>query len=499
MTLAQRFCRYCGLALIATALTVQAEAAEDRLPAAMTKALQSAGIPQSAVAVLVQEVDSRRPSIAFNTNKALNPASVMKLVTTYAALELLGPAYTWSTGAYASAPVTDGRLAGDLYLKGSGDPKLSFEQFWLLLRQLRARGIERIDGDLVLDRSAFQLPDYDPAAFDNQPLRPYNVGPDALLLSYKSVRLRLVAADNGNSNYSTTPGKVLALAAEAMPAQIDVTNLIRLDATAACGDWKEALRADLTMHGERAHLVLTGSYATACGEKLWNLAVLDHPQYVLGVFRQLWQELGGSLVGGVRDGALPDHARLLATSESPPLAEAVRDINKFSNNVMARQLFLTLGRTLGAAKGDANLVDNRPLRPEDADAAVHLWLASKSLNFPELLLDNGAGLSRHERISVDSLGRLLAAAWKSPVMAEFMASLPVVGVDGTMTRHLQQYGVAGHAHIKTGSIEGVKAIAGYVLDSAGHRQIVVCVINHANAGAAQQALDALLAWAYAKK
>jgi D-alanyl-D-alanine carboxypeptidase/D-alanyl-D-alanine-endopeptidase (penicillin-binding protein 4) len=501
MTIAQRFCRYCGFALIAlviTELPVLAEAAEDRLPAPMAKALQSAGIPQSAVAVLVQEVDGRRPSVAFNTQKALNPASVMKLVTTYAALELLGPAYTWSTGAYASAPVSNGRLAGDLYLKGSGDPKLSFEQFWLLLRQLRVRGIEHIDGDLVLDRSAFQLPDYDPAAFDNLPLRPYNVGPDALLLSFKSVRLRLVATPNGNVN-GNTPGKVLAQAAEAMPAQIDVTNLIRLDAAAACGDWKEALRADLGMHGERAHLVLTGSYPAACGEKLWNLAVLDHPHYVLGVFRQLWQELGGSLAGGVRDGAVPEQARLLASSESAPLAEVVRDINKFSNNVMARQLFLTLGHALESAKGDATTVGKKPLRPEDADIVVHLWLARKNLVFPELVLDNGAGLSRRERISADSLGRLLAAAWKSPVMAEFMSSLPVVGVDGTMTRHLQQNGVTGHAHIKTGSIEGVKAIAGYVLDRAGRRQIVVILVNHANAAAAQQALEALLEWVYERK
>jgi D-alanyl-D-alanine carboxypeptidase/D-alanyl-D-alanine-endopeptidase (penicillin-binding protein 4) len=496
MTIAQHVCRCCRVALLALALPALTEAAEDRLPAPVARALQSAGIPQTAVAVLVQEVDSRRPSLAFNAQKALNPASVMKLVTTYAALEMLGPAYTWSTGIYANSPVSDGRLGGDLYLKGSGDPKLGFEQFWLLLRQLHARGIERIDGDLVLDRSVFQLPDYDPAAFDNQPLRPYNVGPDALLLSFKSIRLRLVVAAN-------VPGKVLALAAEAMPAQIDVTNLIRLDATAACGDWKEALRADLSVHGERAHLVLTGSYPAACGEKLWNLAVLDHPHYVLGVFRQLWQELGGSLAGGVRDGAVPEQARLLATTESPPLAEIVRDINKYSNNVMARQLFLALAHSsVTNATNVSNvtaIANSQVLRTEDADAAIGMWLACKNLNFPELVLDNGAGLSRRERISADSLGRLLAAAWQSPVMPELMSSLPVVGVDGTMTRHLQQNGVAGHAHVKTGSLEGVKAIAGYVLDRAGRRQIVVCLVNHANAGGAQPALDALLAWVYERK
>ncbi len=482
MTIARWF--FSGaLALFFLLSATLAAAADDRLPATVTAALNAAGIPQSSVAVLVQEVGGRKPTLAVNTRQPFNPASVMKLVTTYAALELLGPAATWSTGAYAAAPLSDGQLNGDLYLKGSGDPKLGFEQFWLLLRQLHARGIERIGGDLVLDRSAFQLPDYDPAAFDNKPLSPYNVGADALLLAYNSVRLRLVTNSSGNG-----PGKVLALAAETMPNQIDITNLIRLDGASPCGDWKEALRADLTLHGERAHLVLTGTYAAACGEKVWNIAVLDHSQYVLGIFRQLWQELGGSLSGGVRDGVVPAPARVLATVESPPLADIVRDINKFSNNVMARQLFLALGRA--HASGD------KPARPDDAEAAIRQWLRRKNLNFPELVLENGAGLSRRERISADSLGRLLGAAWNSPVMAEFMSSLPVVGVDGTMIRHLQQNGVAGHAHIKTGTLDSTKAIAGYVLDHAGHRQIVVCLVNHANAGAAQNALDALLAWVY---
>jgi D-alanyl-D-alanine carboxypeptidase/D-alanyl-D-alanine-endopeptidase (penicillin-binding protein 4) len=129
---------------------------------------------------------------------------------------------------------------------------------------------------------------------------------------------------------------------------------------------------------------------------------------------------------------------------------------------------------------------------------VRQWLAAKHLDFPELVLENGAGLSRRERISAASLGRLLMAAWQSPVMPELLASLPLVGVDGTMIRHLQQSGVAGRAHIKTGSLDGVRAIAGYVLDRSGHRRIVVCLINHANAGAAQAAVDALLEWTYAR-
>jgi D-alanyl-D-alanine carboxypeptidase/D-alanyl-D-alanine-endopeptidase (penicillin-binding protein 4) len=167
----------------------------------------------------------------------------------------------------------------------------------------------------------------------------------------------------------------------------------------------------------------------------------------------------------------------------------VRDINKFSNNVMARQLFLTLGMESG----------KRPAAAEDADAAIRAWLDNRGIAIPELVLENGSGLSRRERISAEGLGHALQAAWKSAVMPELIASLPVTATDGTMKRRLKQNGVAGQAHIKTGSLEGVRAIAGYVLDRNGRRWTVVFFVNHASAAGAQAAQDALLEWVYAGK
>lgn len=449
---------------------------ENRLPPAVAAALKAAGIPASAVAIVVQEAGASRPRLEINGSEPMNPASLMKLVTTFAALELLGPAYTWKTTAWSAAPIDDGVLAGDLFLRGSADPKLTFEQFWLLLRQLRARGIREIAGDLVLDRSLLAPLDHDPSAFDDKPLRPYNVGPDALLVNFKSVRLTL--------SPDATAKKVDVLA-EPAPANLDVTNLIRLSGN-GCGDWRENLRADLVRHASRWRLILTGGYPAGCGEKIWNLGLMPHPDYVRGVFEQLWREFGGRFEGGVRDGAVPAEARQLAAIESPALSEIVRDINKYSNNVMARQLFLTLAAEAG----------RRPARTEDADAVVRAWLEARGLHFPELVLDNGSGLSRHERISAINLARLLAAAWQSAVMPEFIASLPLNAVDGTMRKRLNGNGIAGRAHLKTGTLEGVKTIAGYVLDRQGRRQIVVFLVNHPNAGAAQDAQDALIAWVF---
>ena len=463
--------------LLALLCLFAATARASDLPAPVAQALKHAGIPQAATAAWVAEVEATKPRLAVNARTALNPASTMKLVTTYAALDLLGPAYVWKTEAFANGTLNDGILTGDLHLRGGGDPKLTYDQFERLLRQIRARGIREIRGDLVLDRSAFAVSAADPARFDAQPMRPYNVAPDALLLNFKAVTLQLIP-DLAN--------KKMIVAMEPAPTNLDLVNQIKLGNGNGCGDWKEKLRADTFSHGTTTRLVLTGVFPQSCGEQRWNIAVMDHPQFVLGVFLQLWAELGGSLTGGVREGAVPADARAVGVLPSPTLAEVVRDINKFSNNVMARQLFLTLGMEAG----------RRPASADDADAAIRSWLDARSLGSPELVLENGSGLSRRERISAEGLGRVLQAAWKSSVMPELMASLPVTATDGTMKKRLKQNGVAGQAHIKTGSLEGVRSIAGYVLDKSGRRWIVVFFVNHANAGGAQAAQDALLQWVY---
>ena len=447
------------------------------LPTPVAQALKNAGIPVAATAAWVREVDAAQPRLAVNARAALNPASTMKLLTTFAALDLLGPAYVWKTEAFASGTLAEGVLSGDLHLKGGGDPKLTYDQFGRLLRQIRARGIREIRGDLVLDRSAFASNGADPARFDAQPMRPYNVAPDALLLNFKAVTLQLIP---------DPVQKTLAISMEPAPVNLDLINKTTLGNGNGCGDWKERLRADVFAHGPTTRLVLTGVFPQSCGEQRWNMAVQEHPVFVLGVFQQLWAELGGTLMGGVREGPVPAEARAVGVLPSPTLGEVVRDINKFSNNVMARQLFLTLGMEAG----------HRPAGTADADAAIRSWLDARGIALPELVLENGSGLSRRERISAEGLGRVLQAAWKSAVMPELMASLPVTATDGTMRKRLKQNGVAGQAHIKTGSLEGVRSIAGYVLDRTGRRWVVVFFVNHANAGGAQAAQDALLQWVY---
>ena len=452
-----------------------ATACADSLPPPVKQALQQADLPASALSVWVQDTQGKRPLLAIGAERAVNPASTMKLVTTYAALELLGPAYVWKTEAYAAGPVKAGVLDGDLVLKGYGDPKLTLENFWLLLRELRQRRVQEIRGDLVLDQGYFAPLPHDPGAFDKEPLRAYNTGPQALLVNFNAIRLRLLPQQDGTVNVVADPA----------PAGLRVINNVAAD-PGACGDWRERITTDVIQNGSEFSLTVGGSFALSCGDRNTHLSLLRNGRYAFELFRQLWAELGGRFNGVLKSGETPAGARLLAERESPPLADVIRDINKFSNNVMARQLFLTLGAERFGP----------PASPEKGGAAVAGWLAAKGLDFPELVLENGSGLSRTERISPAHLGELLVSANNSPVFSEFESSLPIVAVDGTMKKRLNDHAVAGHAHIKTGSLEGVRSLAGYVFDARGRRMAVVAIVNHPRAGAARPALDALLQWVY---
>lgn len=458
--------------LAATAAMAQPAAT---LPEPVARALTKAGIPESAVGVYVHEIGAEQPVLAIGAERALNPASSMKIVTTYAGLEMLGPAYFWNTDVLTDGPLSQDVLSGNLYIRGAGDPKMTLESFWLLLRSLRARGVREIRGDLVLDRRLFAEEAQDPGAFDDQPTRPYNTAPSALLVNFKAVTLQFIP---------DAASRTVRIAVEPPLPQVQVINNLKL-ADGPCGDWVGKLRLESQGNADNARLAFNGTYALDCGEGLRSFSVLGHRQYVGALFTLLWKDLGGSFTGQVRDGAAPGTARRLATARSLSLSEIVRDVNKYSNNVMSRQLFLTLGINGGAAATTAA-----------AATGVKQWLALKGLAVPELVLENGSGLSRIERISARNLGAILLNAYASPVMPELMASLPVAAVDGTLRRRLKSAEVAGQAHVKTGSLSGVRSIAGYVLDAQGNRAVIVFLVNHANAFNAQAAQDALLAWTH---
>lgn len=443
------------------------------LPHSVTQAMARANVPADAISIWVQEAGGAAPArLAHREGALVNPASVMKLVTTYAALDTLGPAYTWRTRVYLDGPIVDGTLRGNVYIQGGGDPKLVMERLWLLMRQIQQRGIQVILGDIVLDHSAFSLPPHNPGEFDGEPLRPYNAAPDALLLNFKSVVLQFVPDPaNGVAHVLASP----PMAQMALPATVRLSN------TQACpASWRTGLKLNIDEPGQ---WLLQGSYPAGCGERYWPIAYPDPELYANKAVEGMWRSIGGSLTGQVRTGITPDNLRPAINEASLTLSEIVRDVNKFSNNVMADHIFLAVGagrERLGIASYDRS-----------RDAVQTWWQTTLGNPANSLIVDNGSGLSRTGRVTARALGNMLQHAWHSSVMPELLASLPSSGVDGTMRRSRAQ----ASAHLKTGTLRDVTAIAGYVHADSGKRYVLVAIINHPNAASARATtFDALIDW-----
>jgi D-alanyl-D-alanine carboxypeptidase/D-alanyl-D-alanine-endopeptidase (penicillin-binding protein 4) len=334
------------------------------------------------------------------------------------------------------------------------------------MRRIQGLGIQKIQGDIVLDRSAFDVPARDAASFDGEPLRPYNAAPDALLVNFKSLLIQFVPDRAANvARVQIEP----PLAGVQYPATVPLSN-------GDCSDYRSALRADWS---DPTRIRFAGSFPAVCGEKMWPIAYAAPQQFAPRAIAGMWQQLGGQLSGQVRDGSLPTHLQPTFSVESATLAETIRDINKYSNNVMAQQLFLTLSQQQrGVGSFDAS-----------REVMQRWWRERVGGEMPTF--DNGSGLSREERISAQALARLLQVVWASPHMSELMSSLPVTGLDGTMKRSKAQ----ASAHLKTGSLRDVAGVAGFVDTAIGKRLVVVAILHHANANAARPALDAMIDWA----
>lgn len=450
------------------------------LPDRVERILAQHKLPSGSFSAFVQQVGSDKPLLAYNADVPRNPASVIKLVTTFAALEALGPTYQWRTEAYADGRISDGVLEGDLILKGYGDPYLLTERLWLLQRELRRQGIRQINGDLVIDNTWFAREDYDPAAFDGEGNRAYNVLPDALLVNFQAV----------NFIFRPEPqrGRVQILSDPSLP-NVDIDNAMQMF-RGECGSSRNAINMAVRDEGAVPRVVFTGNLANNCSEFQLLRSVLDAPNYAYGAFLGLWEEQGGAITGTLRLGTAPAGKKPLVRFDSPPLAEIIRPVNKFSNNVMTRQIFLTLGAEKYGAPGTR----------DKGRQAVEQALRRQGLEFPELVIANGAGLARDTRISARSLGQLLLAASASPFSAEFQASLSVAGLDGTTRRRFRRDPMAGQMHLKTGTLRDVTAIAGFVRSRSGNEYVVVAIANHdrATAGGGQSAQNALLSWVYGR-
>ena len=477
------------------------------LPASLHGLIASAGLPLSAIGLQVQAVGApAAPLLSLNAGSHFQLASTTKAVTALAALSLLGSGYRWQTRAFLTGPLHQGRLLGDLVIVGGGNALLRTNDLLDWFAQMRSQGLNEVWGDIVLDRDAFHLSDADhagtpPPAVD----RPHHAWPDALTLDEGRLRVTVQAGARGRALVQLNPPL----------AGVQVDNGL----TAAAGCALSARWLPPAAGTESPRLALQGQWTARCGELETALAPLAHPEFTRRAVASLWRQAGGRLRGRVRahvEGRLDDaagaglaaimqgradapssasaatagvqdggeRAAPWAVHQSAALPQLIRDINKTSDNLAARCLMLSLAP--GFPQRSATLANAR--------GRLQGWLQQGGLAPGDIVVDNGSGLSRGERGKPQSMVRLLRQSWGSRQGQDFVDSLPVAGIDGTLSHRMTRGPATGRAFLKTGSLLDTRALAGYVQGRSGVTYAVAMLVNHPQAQRATPMLDALVEW-----
>ena len=450
-----------------------------QLPSSVSSALKSRGISTRGMSVYIQAVNNPNPLLTFQADTPRNPASVMKLITTYASLGILGPNYRWPTEVYTTGSISGGTLRGDLILKGYGSPDLKPNDLQKILQAIRGKGIRNIEGNLVFDNSHFAPIGKSAAAFDGAPHKLYNAQPDALLYNERTSCF-VIRPSGGKVNVSCpTPAR-----------NVKIVNNIRAN-NGPCRGKNANPHMSIIPQGKNVTVKFTGSYSTRCGQRKYFKVVSDPANMLFaGIWKTWVGKMGGSINGGFAQHRTPANAQLLYTHYSQPLRNILPTINKKSNNVMARQLLLSIAAKKYGGSGTTS----------KGARAVNEWLRSRGLNFPELRIENGSGLSRIAKVSARHMGQLLDNAYSSPYRNDLIRSLAVMGVDGTLKKRLVNSSLRGKGNFKTGSLKDVRGIAGYVRAMDGKTYIVSVLHNDPKARSLGRAAhDEVIKWAFTQR
>ena len=461
------------------------------LPDQVIRTLGQTGVSIGQIGLFVQAVDQPLPLLALNAEDKFVLASTAKVVTTLAAIDLLGPSYHWRTEARLLGALENGRLDGDLLIVGGGDSRLRSEDLSKWFTELQAKGLREIAGNIVLDRLAFHLTERDQALAPRPgPERPHHNWPDALSLDDGVLRLQVQPA----------AGRLAGLSLQPPLADVTLVNEVRMGrGCVAKAEWEQA-PADAVQR----QLRVTGNWGAACGQHSKALALLSDSDLTARAVGGLWAQAGGLLAGHVIDRvaaeALPvrpgrspagtkapraaEPPTLFSTLSSDSLPQLVREINKTSDNMAARALMLSLSPGFPAKAATAAASIER----------MQQWLRTRGLPAGDIEIDSGSGLSRAERGKPRAMVQLLRQAWHDKNARLFVDSLPVAGVDGTIAGRMRDGPAVGRAYLKTGSLIDVRSIAGFVRARNGRVYAVAALINHPDAPAGTAVLDALVEW-----
>ncbi len=448
----------------------------DRLPIEVKTEIEKSPLTEDQVSLWIAPADNpAAPIVDFQSHIPRTPASVMKVITTGTGLLLLGTDYRWKTEFYTDGSINNGTLNGNLIIKGYGDPYMVQENMADMVSALQISGLSHINGKVILDNSYFLNSNENPEAFDGHGIEPYNAIPSALSINFRTIDLILTPINN-QVQITTDPELTFT----------HIQNQMYVNKAKRCRG-KRGFNPKISVNYNQDLIIVSGSLSKNCRTTKLSKVLTDAGDLYFGHFKKMWQEKGGTITDNWVYGEVPSTAKLFYTYQSQKnLSEQIAAMNKKSNNIMTRQLFLTIGAE--KTQPPASLPKSR--------TTVLQQLKNLGVDTHNLFIDNGSGLSRMASISAKQMGQFLLAMHQSPARQAFEQSLSIAGVDGTLRHRLRNTPLADNAIGKSGTLKQVKSLVGYLHAQSGKKYIYVMLFEGRNARAGRPLMDNILQWLY---
>jgi D-alanyl-D-alanine carboxypeptidase/D-alanyl-D-alanine-endopeptidase (penicillin-binding protein 4) len=443
------------------------------LPLSLKEVIASSPLPQKNYSIYIQKVDDSTPLVAWNGDVKRVPASVIKVLTTYSALLGLGYDYRWETKFFHTGYIRKGILRGDLIIKASGDPTLKTADLDDIVQRLRRAGIRRILGNIIIDRTLFKVPNKNSSGFDKNLYSPYNAMPDALMFNERKSTLCV-----------TSTGKHVKIRRDIPDWSYKVVNKMR-PVNGSCRRGRSWPKVSIKERGSQSIITLSGRLSRRCGKRTICKVVTKPYKSFYYALKDEMKKKGIKFKGKMKLRPTPRKAKYLFSHYSPRLEEVISTIAKKSNNLMARQLLLTLGAKYYTL----------PSTTFKGRKAIEKILSRYHILEPHsTFVANGSGLSRKSRITAHSLANLLIHAERH-YGARWRETLSIAGIDGTIRKRFRYSSVYGRAWMKTGTIKHVANIAGYVEGASGELYVVVVLVNdRRSAGYGRRLANSVIEW-----
>jgi D-alanyl-D-alanine carboxypeptidase/D-alanyl-D-alanine-endopeptidase (penicillin-binding protein 4) len=442
------------------------------LPGAINEEIRKSRIPQKDISIYIKETGKNGRVIAsLNADTARTPASVIKVLSTYASVLKLGFDYRWPTKFYTTGKLKNGILHGDLFVKGFGDPTLNAEDLEEIVADIRAKGIRQIRGNIVIDRTYFKVGNKDNSGFDQYTYSAYNAMPDAMMFNERVVTVCVMPKENS------------VVKKHAYESYRVVNQLQRVNT--ACQGQYSWPRVKIDKSSVTPTVFLSGKISKHCGKRnICQVITKPYKSFYYALNDRLNKE-GIEVKGGFELQKIPSNAQELFTHYSDTLEEIISKTAKESNNLYARHLLLYAGAKLYGA----------PATMQKGRDAIRYILDSRgALAKGVLKIDNGSGLSRTSKMTAKILAEVYDHAYDN-YGKRWMDTLSVAGVDGTIKKRFRYSAVKNRAWMKTGTLKNVKNIGGYVQNRAGKLYTVVILVEGSRARYyASKLQDDIITW-----